>query len=122
MGRASGRHASAESYRHPERHGRSTVCPYPPRPALLTLSFLSEASVERGKIDHRSGMRSIADLFHLVARRNLELNSLSIDLDHLGFGTNFVTRRRSGKMPYIYCRTNRALTEIQKWPDSIKGG
>jgi hypothetical protein len=67
-------------------------------------------------------MSTVADLFHLVARRHLEFNSFPIDLDHLGFGTNIVTRRRSCKVPYIYCRTNRALTQIQKRPDSIEGG
>lgn len=66
----------------------------------------SETLVERAEIDHRSLMGSVSDLFYLIARRYLELNSLPFDLDHLGFGTNIMTDRCSGKVPYVYCGTN----------------
>src|SRR5450631_524223 len=88
----------------------------------LALAFFGKALVERTKIDHHSLMSSAADLFHLVARRHLEFNSFSLDLDYFGFGTNIMTYGRSGKMPYIYRRADRALTHIQKWPDSAEGG
>src|SRR5258708_2300662 len=67
-------------------------------------------------------MRSIADLFCLVARRHLEFNFLSVDADHLGFGTDFMTDGRSSKVPYIDRGTERALTRIQKWPNGIESG
>src|SRR5450631_2365176 len=76
----------------------------------LALAFFGKALVERTKIDHHSLMSSAADLFHLVARRHLEFNSFSLDLDYFGFGTNIMTCGRSGKMPYIYRRADRALT------------
>jgi predicted helicase len=34
--------------------------------------------------------------------------------DCLGFGANIMTNRCSGKVPDIYCGTDRALTQIQK--------
>ena len=82
--------------------------------ARLTLALVSETLVERTEVDHRSLMSSVANLFYLVVRRHLELNSLSFDLDHLGFGANIMTNRCSGKVPDIYCGTDRALTQIQK--------
>src|ERR1700692_4833405 len=67
-------------------------------------------------------MSSIADLFDLVARRYLELNSLSFDLDHLSVGAHIVANRRSGEVPYIYSGADRALPQLQKWPDRIESG
>src|ERR1700676_1675231 len=90
--------------------------------ARLAPVFFDTALVERTKIDHHSLMSSTADLFHLVARRTLEFDCFSLDLDYLGFGTNIMTYGCSGKMPYIYRRTDRALTQIQKWPDGAEGG
>src|ERR1019366_3355159 len=78
----------------------------------LTFALASETLVERAEIDHHSLMSSGADLFNLVARRHLELNSLAFDLDHLGFGTNSVANRRCGKVPYIYFGADRALTQL----------
>src|ERR1035438_6114233 len=77
---------------------------------------------ERTKNDHHALMSSIAHLSHLVASRHLEFDSISLDLDYLGFGTDIMTYGCSGKMPYIYRRTDRALTHIQKWLDSAEGG
>src|SRR4051812_38757005 len=73
----------------------------------LALAFSGKALVERTKIDHHSLMRSAADLFHLVARRHLELDPFSLDLDYLGFRTNIMTDGCSGKMTYVYLRTDR---------------
>jgi hypothetical protein len=72
------------------------------RSTRLALAFFGKALVERTKIDHHALMSSAADLFHLVARRDLKFDSFSLDLDYLGFGTNIMTYGCSGKMPYIY--------------------
>ena len=44
--------------------GRPSRC----RGPAVNADFFSEALVERAKIDHRSLMSAVADLFHLVAR------------------------------------------------------
>ena len=85
------------------------------------LALGGETLVERAKIDHHSLMKAVADLFRLVAGRNLEFDSLPFDLDDLGFGSNLVAHRRSGKVPDIYRSAHRALAHIQKWPDGIEG-
>ena len=66
-------------------------------------------------------MKAVADLFRLVAGRNLEFDSLPFDPDDLGFGSNIVAHRRSGKVPDIYRSAHRALAHIQKRPDGIEG-
>src|ERR1700686_2645799 len=92
------------------------------RSTRLALAFFGKALVERTKIDHHALMSSAADLFLLVARGHLKFDPSSLDLDYLGFGTNIVTYGCSGKMPYIYRGTDRALTYIQKWPYGAEGG
>jgi hypothetical protein len=88
----------------------------------LTLGLFGQSLVERTKIDHCSPMSAFADLFHFVARRNLEFNSLSFDFNYLGFGTNIMAYRCGGKVSYIYGSADRGLTHIQKWPDCIERG
>jgi hypothetical protein len=52
------------------------------RPFLLAL--FGKALVERTKIDHNSLVGSAANLLIAVACRHFEVNSFSLDVDHLG--------------------------------------
>jgi len=55
--------------------------------AQLTLVLGGEMLVERAKIDYHSLMKAVA-ISSSRRGRNLEFNSLSFDLDDLGFGSN----------------------------------
>ena len=79
----------------------------------LTFNLARETLVERSEIDHRSLMGSAADLLDLVARRYLELDTLSVDLGNLRFGANGVTDRRRGKVPDIDRGADRALARLE---------
>jgi hypothetical protein len=54
-------------------------------------------------------MGPVADLFDLVARRHLKLNSLSCGVDHLCPCTNRMADRRGCEVPNSYFGADRAL-------------
>ncbi len=54
------------------------------------LALPRQPLVERGKVDHHALMGAAADLFGLVVRRDLEFDSLALNLDDLGFGVDLV--------------------------------
>src|ERR1700743_1491278 len=87
-----------------------------------TLCFLGEPVIERTQLDHGSLMSSVADLFDLVARRNLEFDVPAFDPGYLGFGADFVTDRRSRKVPYVDGAADRALAWLQERTDRIERG
>src|SRR5436190_9320774 len=62
-------------------------------------------------------MRTAADRFRLVARRHLEFDLPSLDLDDLGFGADLMADGGRGKMPDIDRGADRALARIEIWPD-----
>ena len=54
------------------------------------LALPRQPLVERSKIDHHALVGAVADIFGLLGRRDLEFDSLAVDLDDLGFGVDLV--------------------------------
>src|SRR5258708_9948801 len=93
-----------------------------PLSARSPLALLRQPLVERGKIDHHALMGAAADLFGLVVRRDLEFDSLALNLDDLGFGADLVADGGGGQMPDIDPRANRALPLVPIRPDPAERG
>ena len=52
-------------------------------------------------------------------RRDLEFDSLALNLDDLGFGLNLVADGGGGEVPDIDRGADRALARIEIWPDRV---
>src|SRR4030095_1876999 len=89
---------------------------------LSPLALLRQPFIERGKIDHHALMGAVADIFGLVVRRNLEFDSVAMNLDDLGFGADLVTDGGRGQMPDIDRGADRALAVVEIRPDRGKRG
>jgi hypothetical protein len=68
------------------RRGHGLPLAFPTGSAHSPLALPRQPLVERGKIDHHALIDAAADLFGLVVRRDLEFDSLALNLDELDFG------------------------------------
>src|SRR5579884_1166926 len=79
-----------------------------------------ETFVQASDVDHHAFMRARADLFSLVARADIELDSPSVYLGDLGRGGHLVADRRGREMSDVHCGADGSLARFEIVADRVQ--